>query len=62
MNSLMDKKDVAKYLGVSMRTVQRLTSIRAIPFVKIPTGRSVRYDAEQIKRWVQCNTTIERSR
>lgn len=62
MNELMDRETVAKYLGVSTRTVQRLTSARRIPFVKLPMGRSVRYEAEQIQRWVKCNTTIERVR
>ena len=62
MTGLLDKEAVAKYLGVSTKTVDRLKAKRLIPFIKLPMGRSVRYDAEQIKRWVQCNTTIERSR
>lgn len=62
MSKLLEKKEVAKYLGVSVKTIERLKAKRAIPFVKLPFGRSVRFDAEQIQRWVKCNTTIERVR
>lgn len=62
MNQLLDKEEVAKFLGVSVKTVERLKAKRAIPFVKLPFGRSIRFDSEQIQRWVKCNTTIEKTR
>lgn len=59
MTKLMEKKEVAEYLGVCPRTVDRLVSARKIPFIRLPLGRSIRFHHDQIERWVRCNTTIE---
>lgn len=48
---LWTKRDVAEYLGVNVRTVERM----AIPRVSMRiTGRRpvVRYDPAQVKEWV----------
>lgn len=62
MNKMMEKKDVAKALGVSTKTIERLVIQRNIPFFRVPMGRSIRFEQEAIERWVKCNTTIERVR
>lgn len=53
---LWTKADVAEYLGVNKRTVERL----AIPRIPIPvTGKRpiVRYDPVQVKAWVDGKRT-----
>ena len=62
MNKTIEKKDVAKVLGVCTKTVERLVTMRKIPFFRVPIGRSIRFEQEAIERWVKCNTTIERVR
>lgn len=58
--TLWTKKDVAKYLGLNVRTVERL----AIPRVPITiTGKRpvVRYDPEQVAAWVDARRTKKRA-
>ena len=47
--ALWEVEDVAGYLKVSERTVQRKVSDKAIPFVRI--GRFVRFRPEAIREW-----------
>ena len=48
-DSLVDKAWVAEFLGLSVRTVQDMTSRRELPVYKI--GRSVRFHPEEIQEW-----------
>ena len=49
-NQYVDKKVVALYLSLSVRTVETMTSKRQIPAYKI--GSSVRYRLGEIREWV----------
>jgi len=49
---LWTKRDVADYLGVNVRTVERMP-IPRIPILVTPGRRPiVRYDPEQVRVWV----------
>lgn len=50
-NQYVDKKVVAMYLSVSIRTVETLTSKRKIPAYKI--GSSVRYRLSEVREWME---------
>lgn len=55
-DNLWTKRDVARYLGLNVRTIERL----AIPRVPIMvTGKRpvVRYDPVQVKAWVDARRT-----
>jgi excisionase family DNA binding protein len=46
---------VADHLGVSVRHIRRLIDERRIPFVKV--GKFVRFDVDEIARWVDEHRT-----
>ena len=48
---LLDVKEVAVRLGVSVRHVRRLVFERRIPFIK--WGRLLRFDPVDIDRWLE---------
>jgi excisionase family DNA binding protein len=48
---LIDIETVAKLLGVGERYVRRMAAERRVPTVKI--GHYVRFDLEDIRKWVE---------
>jgi len=60
MNKLMDAKEVAQKLQVSIRTVYGWISEGSIPTVKI--GRLVRFKIEDIEAWIAKNTRKGRTK
>ena len=50
MDQLLSVKQVASYLSVSPKTVMRLVA-RGLRCVRV--GRSVRFDAQDVRRWVE---------
>lgn len=50
-SELLNVKDLAKLLSMSVRTVWRLRSAGCLP-KPIRIGRSVRWDRADIERWV----------
>jgi excisionase family DNA binding protein len=53
--TLVDIDTVAHHLGVTVRHVRRLIDERRIPFVKV--GKFVRFDVDEIARWVDNHRT-----
>ena len=51
---LWDKRQAAKFLGVSVRTVERLVAYRRVPFLKI--GRLVRFQRDRLEQMAQRRT------
>ena len=47
--SLLTTKEIAKKLGVTTGTVYRMVHAGIIPAVRIGTGRSLRFDFEDVK-------------
>jgi 5-methylcytosine-specific restriction protein A len=52
MNNLVSEKELAEILQLSRSTINRLRK-QGMPFIKI--GKSVRYDLEAVKKWIQNN-------
>ena len=59
---LLTKKELAKFLGCTERTVDRMVAARTVPFVLIPHGPNGRYkrrfDSRDIDLWLdqrRCN-------
>lgn len=50
MTPLLDARQVAELLGVSVRKVQQLAAERQIP--SVPVGRLVRFRPEDVEAWV----------
>jgi excisionase family DNA binding protein len=48
---LMDIQTVAKYLGVSERTIYRLLDKEGLPGAKV--GRQWRFDRQAVEEWVR---------
>jgi excisionase family DNA binding protein len=48
--TLIDVEALAGALGVGVRQIRRLVEERRIPFVKV--GRYVRFDVDDVARWV----------
>jgi excisionase family DNA binding protein len=48
--TLIDVEALAETLGVGVRQVRRLVEERRIPFIKV--GRYVRFDVDDVARWV----------
>lgn len=46
---LLNKQEIAKELRLSVSMVDKLMK-QGLPFIKI--GKSVRFDCEQVKKWV----------
>jgi excisionase family DNA binding protein len=51
---------LAGALGVGVRQIRRLVEERRIPFVKV--GRYVRFDVDDVARWVEDHRFDERRR
>lgn len=47
---LLDISELAEHLGTSQRHIRRLIADRRVPYLKV--GRLVRFDAEDIARWL----------
>jgi excisionase family DNA binding protein len=52
---LWNCREAAAALSISLRTLWTLTNEGRVPCVRI--GRSVRYDPEDIRRWIQSQKT-----
>lgn len=51
VTKLLLAKDAAEMLAISTRTLWTMTNAGEIPHIRI--GRSVRYDPEDIARWIK---------
>jgi excisionase family DNA binding protein len=49
--SLWDARMTARRLGLTTRAVRRFAHLGTIPVVRV--GRYVRFDPEQIEKWIQ---------
>ncbi len=49
--TLWTSQDVADYLQVSLRWVEKQRAVGVLPCVPLPGGRLVRYDPEAIRAW-----------
>lgn len=47
---LLDIKEVADYIGLSVHTLYTMVSQRRIPYVKM--GRLTKFDREEIDKWI----------
>jgi excisionase family DNA binding protein len=47
---LLDIGELANHLGTSQRHIRRLIADRRVPYLKV--GRLVRFDADDIARWL----------
>jgi excisionase family DNA binding protein len=52
--NLIDIPTLAGWLGISVRHVRRLVTEKRIPYIKV--GYFVRFDAEQIRHWLEEHT------
>lgn len=52
---LIDKAALSEFLDVTPRHVDRLVFERRIPFIKV--GGRVRFNQDEIDRWIEGNTT-----
>jgi excisionase family DNA binding protein len=50
---LLTKKEVADFLSISIKMIDRKVSMNEIPFLKI--GKLVRFDKEKVLRWATEN-------
>lgn len=51
----VNKKDCAKFLGVSFALVDKLVQKKEIPFHKI--GTAVRFDLKEVEEWAKKDKT-----
>ena len=54
---LIDVKEAAKLLNISVHTVYSWVSQRKIPFVKL--GRRTEFDIKDLENWIEKNKTSE---
>ena len=54
MQKLLDVNGVADLLGLSVKTIYMRICKKTIPYIKI--GASVRFDPEEIRKWIQEQT------
>ena len=47
-SGLLNRKQIADYIGVSERTISNMMSKRIIPVIKI--GKSVRFDPSKVRK------------
>jgi excisionase family DNA binding protein len=50
---LLDYQELSTWLNDSVRHLRRLVNERRIPYVKV--GHFVRFDPEQVRRWLEDN-------
>jgi excisionase family DNA binding protein len=51
---LLNAEQAAEYLGLQVDTIYRKARLRELPSVKV--GRSLRFDLEALKRFIEQNT------
>ena len=56
-DSLWTSQDVADYLQVSLRWVEKQRALGALPCVPLPGRRLVRYDPEAVRAWAPRRAT-----
>lgn len=49
-NMLLDKKEIAKELNLSVSMINKLMT-KGMPYIKI--GKSVRFDSDEVKNWIK---------
>lgn len=49
--NLLNKKQLAEYLGLKAYTIDSWVSQRRIPYIKL--GKCVRFDPDEIEEWLQ---------
>lgn len=54
---LNSMKEVAEYLNVSTKTIQRMVKSRKIPYALI--GQYPKFDKEKIDKWIEKRTIIK---
>lgn len=54
MRRLLDVKELAEYIGLSVHTVYTMVSQRRIPFTKV--GRLTKFDVRAIDEWLAKHT------
>ena len=53
---MLDKKQLAEYFNISIRTVERMMDY-GMPYYKTSSDNgSVRFDLEEVKNWMRQNT------
>ena len=52
---LLNKRQVAEYLGLKVYTIDAWVSQRRIPYIKVG-GRCVRFNLEEIEAWLKEQT------
>ena len=54
---LLSKKEAARLLGITVRTLDRLILLKKIPIVRMPTGvgmgTRVKFDTRDIEKWLR---------
>jgi len=50
MERLLNSKEIAEFLGVSLATIYRLRD-KGLPYIKI--ANSARYDVKEVMEWVR---------
>lgn len=58
MTKLLNKKEVAQILGLSVGGINKLVMTRRIPFCKLNSSKhaAVRFDPVSIENWIRENT------
>ncbi len=58
---LLSKGDIAKMLGYTTRTIDRLVAAKKIPFTTLPTGigngRKIKFIPREIDAWIRRNAS-----
>lgn len=49
----LDVDATAERLSMSPDAVRRLVKLRRIPFIKVPGGRSLRFDIQDLDMWMR---------
>ena len=57
--ALLDKKDVATLLSISVKTVDRMVAERQIPVVRIGS-KIIRFHPQQVDRWIEKRTVTQK--
>ncbi len=57
---MLNEKEAARYLGISIDTVRRMRYSGILPYVPIgPTGRRKFYDMRDLDSWIERNKVRE---
>ena len=57
-DKIMNKRDVAKYLKLSIPSVDRYMMNEGMPYYKI--GKSVRFDKDRIENWLDDKNVLRK--